>query len=86
MAQKSTTRKTLKSLFSRREVSVDEPVEQKDKNEGEKKVFKFLKFKTKKNDPVKPANENQQLLRYALHNVLTLFSGHFSCLTVHVSS
>ncbi|XP_074468738.1 uncharacterized protein crybg2 [Sebastes fasciatus] len=62
MAQKSTTRKTLKSLFSRREVSVDEPVEQKDKNEGEKKVFKFLKFKTKKNDPVKPANENQQLL------------------------
>ncbi|XP_033980504.1 beta/gamma crystallin domain-containing protein 1 [Trematomus bernacchii] len=60
---KSSSRKSLKSLFSRSEANLTDSVD-KHKNEGEKKRFKFLKFKTKpKSDPapVKPANESQQL-------------------------
>ena len=62
---KSSSRKSLQSLFSRSEANLTDSVD-KHKNEGEKKRFKFLKFKTKpKSDPapVKPANESQQLHR-----------------------
>lgn len=66
---KSSSRKSLKSLFSRSEASLAAPAERDaDKNEGEKKRFKFLKFKIKsKNSSAseKPANENRQLHRYA---------------------
>ncbi|KAJ4927691.1 hypothetical protein JOQ06_015494 [Pogonophryne albipinna] len=59
---KSSSRKSLKSLFSRSEANLTDSVD-KDKNKGEKKRFKFLKFKTKpKSDPAPvPANESQQL-------------------------
>lgn len=61
---KSSSKRSLKSLFSRVDDKLDESVEKDvDKNKGEKKRFSFLKFKTKpKNDsvPVKP-----ELLRYA---------------------
>ncbi|KAK5854835.1 hypothetical protein PBY51_004993 [Eleginops maclovinus] len=60
---KSSSRKSLKSLFSRSEANLPESVE-KDNNEGEKKRYKFLKFKTKPKSvpaPVKPANESQHL-------------------------
>ncbi|KAM7373437.1 hypothetical protein PAMP_008287 [Pampus punctatissimus] len=61
MAKKSLSRKSLKSLFSRSEPSLDESTE-KDahKNGGEKKRFKFLKFKMKSKGE-KSANENQQV-------------------------
>lgn len=56
-------------MFSRSEASLSDSVEKDvDKSEGEKKKFKFLKFRTKsKNGSAaeKPANENQQVLRYA---------------------
>ncbi|XP_078124592.1 uncharacterized protein crybg2 [Sander vitreus] len=55
---KNSSKRSLKSLFSRVDDKLDESVEKDvDKNKGEKKRFSFLKFKTKpKNDsvPVKP--------------------------------
>ncbi|XP_042362951.1 mucin-5AC-like [Plectropomus leopardus] len=69
---KNSPRRSLRSLFSKREVNVDDPAEKAaDQNEGEKKRFKFLKFRTKpKNEsgPVKPVHENQQLLSGAEPN------------------
>lgn len=77
---KSSSRKSLKSLFSRSEASLAAPAEKDvDKNEGERKRFKFLKFKMKSKNSsasVKPANENQQLHRYART------MSRFSCLRV----
>ncbi|KAL7381511.1 hypothetical protein ABVT39_007016 [Epinephelus coioides] len=69
MAKSSTTRRSLKSLFSKKEVSHDDSVEKSvDKNEGQKKRFQFLKFKSKpKTDPgpVKAVHGSQQLLSAA---------------------
>ncbi|XP_049458181.1 uncharacterized protein crybg2 isoform X1 [Epinephelus fuscoguttatus] len=69
MAKSSTPRRSLKSLFSKKEVSHDESVEKSlDKNEGQKKRFQFLKFKSKpKTDPgpVKAVHGSQQLLSAA---------------------
>ncbi|KAM3596272.1 uncharacterized protein V6R79_011530 [Siganus canaliculatus] len=63
---KSSSRKTLKSLFSKSDASLDtRPEKEVDKNEGDKKRFKFFKLKSKsKNDSSseKPANESQQVL------------------------
>ncbi len=66
---KSSPRKTLKSLFSRSEASLDRPQEKdvETKNEGEKKRFKFPKLKLKSKSgsaSEKTANKNQQVLRY----------------------
>ncbi|XP_049889789.1 uncharacterized protein crybg2 isoform X7 [Epinephelus moara] len=69
MAKSSTPRRSLKSLFSKKEVSHDDSVEKSgDKNEGQKKRFQFLKFKSKpKTDPgpVKAVHGSQQLLSAA---------------------
>lgn len=67
MAKRSSTRKSLKSLFSKSEANLDESVEKDvQKNEGEKKKFKLFKFKTKsKKDSEKSANDSQKVLRYA---------------------
>nr|XP_033492808.1 uncharacterized protein crybg2 isoform X2 [Epinephelus lanceolatus] len=69
MAMSSTPRRSLKSLFSKKEVSHDDSVEKSvDKNEGQKKRFQFLKFKSKpKTDPgpVKAVHGSQQLLSAA---------------------
>ncbi|XP_035537809.1 uncharacterized protein LOC118343163 [Morone saxatilis] len=66
---KSSSRKSLKSLFSRSEASLDAPppVVEKDvdKNEGEKKKFRFFKFKIKSKSgsaSEKPAGGSQQVL------------------------
>ncbi|XP_044192441.1 uncharacterized protein crybg2 [Thunnus albacares] len=65
MAKKSSSRKSLKSLFSRSEASLDKSVEKDaSKNGGEKKRFKFLKLKTKSKGgsaSEKSANEDQQV-------------------------
>ena len=67
MAKKSSSRKSLKSLFSRSEAKLDESVEKDaDKNGGEKKRFKFLKFKIKSKGgsaSEKSTNERQQVSR-----------------------
>ena len=48
MAKKPSTKKSLKSLFSRSEVHPKEPVETEEKsNGGEKKKFKLFKFSLK---------------------------------------
>lgn len=63
---KSSSRRSLKSFFSRSEVSLDKSVE-KEERDGEKKRFRFLKLKKKtKNDvaTVKAANGTQDLVRY----------------------
>lgn len=69
---KSSSRKSLKSLFSKSEASLAAPAQRDaDKNEGEKKRFKFLKFKIKSKNSSgseKPASENRQLHRYSPHN------------------
>ncbi len=56
-------------MFSRSEASLNDSVEKGvDKNEGEKKKFKFPKFRVKSKNvsaSEKPANENQQVPRYA---------------------
>lgn len=56
-------------MFSRTEASPSQSTEKDvDKSEGEKKRFKFLKFRIKSKTgsaSEKPANENQQVLRYA---------------------
>lgn len=67
---KSSPRKSLKSWFSRSEANLSVPPAEKDadKSAGEKKKFKFLKFKTKSKGssaPEKPAYESQQVARYA---------------------
>ena len=68
---KSSPRKSLKNLFSRSEANLSAPPpaeKDADSNAGEKKKFKFLKFKTKSKGssaPEKPANESQQVARYA---------------------
>lgn len=67
---KSSPRKSLKSWFSRSEANLSAPPAEKDadKSAGEKKKFKFLKFKTKSKGssaPEKPAKEIQQVARYA---------------------
>ncbi|XP_032391462.1 uncharacterized protein crybg2 [Etheostoma spectabile] len=56
---KSSSKRSLKSLFSKVDDKLDESVEKDvDKNKGEKKRFSFLKFKTKtKNDSVPPKPE-----------------------------
>lgn len=64
MAKKSLTKKSLKSLFSKSEASLNAPAE---KNEVEKKKFKFFKLKTKSKSgsvPEKPTNESPQARRY----------------------
>ncbi|KAM8840087.1 uncharacterized protein crybg2 [Spinachia spinachia] len=64
---KSSSRRSLKSLFSRSEVSLDKSVD-KDQQDGEKRKFAFLKLKKKtKNDvaTVKAANESQELVSAA---------------------
>lgn len=64
MAKKSSTKKSLKGLFSKSEANLNAPAE---KNEVEKKKFKFFKFKTKSksgSDPEKPTNESPQARRY----------------------
>ncbi|CAI5691183.1 unnamed protein product [Oreochromis niloticus] len=65
MAKRSSTRKSLKSLFSKSEANLDESVEKDvQKNGGEKKRFKLFKFKIQsKNDSEKSANESQKMLR-----------------------
>ncbi|XP_028255833.1 beta/gamma crystallin domain-containing protein 1 [Parambassis ranga] len=68
MAKKSSSRKSLKSLFSRSEASLNESAEKNvDKHEGEKKKFKFLHFKSKSKSggsstSEKAAHESQQVL------------------------
>ncbi|XP_069555677.1 uncharacterized protein crybg2 [Brachyistius frenatus] len=67
MAKKGpSTRKTLKSFFSKSEASLGESVDKDaDKNEGEKKKFKFFKFKIKSRSgsaSEKSANEDQRVL------------------------
>jgi hypothetical protein len=48
MAKKSSTKKSLKGLFSRSEAHHKEPVEKEEKsNGGEKKKFKLFKFSLK---------------------------------------
>ncbi|KAM6903757.1 uncharacterized protein crybg2 [Lycodopsis pacificus] len=59
---KSSTRRSLKTLFSRSELSLDESVE-KDANEREKTKFKLFKFKKK--TPVNATNEIPHLLSAA---------------------
>ncbi|XP_070702948.1 serine-rich adhesin for platelets [Pempheris klunzingeri] len=64
---KTSSRRSLKSLFSRSEATLDVPAEKDaDKSEGEKRKFRLPKFKTKpKSDSASekpPANEKQQLL------------------------
>lgn len=65
MAKKSSSRKSLKSLFSRSEAKLDESVEKDaDKNGGEKKRFKFLKFKIKsKGSSASEKSTSQQVSR-----------------------
>lgn len=63
MTKKSSSRKSLKSLFSRSEAKLDESVEKDaDKNGGEKKRFKFLKLKLKSKSE-KSTSESQQVPR-----------------------
>ncbi|KAK2920895.1 beta/gamma crystallin domain-containing protein 1 [Channa argus] len=66
MAKKSSSRNALKSLFSRSEAHLEESVDKDvEKAEGEKKKFKFLKFKTKSKKgsaSEKSANESRQVL------------------------
>lgn len=59
---KSSSRKSLKSLFSKSEASPDESVEKDvDKNEGQRKRFHFLKFKKKsKNGSAYETPDNNQ--------------------------
>lgn len=69
MAKKGSGKKSVKSLFSKSDASLDESVEKDvQKTEGEKKKFKLFSFKTKsKKDSAneKSASESQQVLRYA---------------------
>uniref|UniRef100_A0A3B4YJQ8 Beta/gamma crystallin domain-containing protein 1-like n=3 Tax=Seriola lalandi dorsalis TaxID=1841481 RepID=A0A3B4YJQ8_SERLL len=69
MAKKSSSKKSLKSLFSRSEANLGESVEKDaSKNEGEKKKFKFFKLKIKSKSgsaPEKSAAGSQQVLSAA---------------------
>ncbi|KAM9384403.1 uncharacterized protein crybg2 [Pholidichthys leucotaenia] len=69
MAKKGGPRRTLKGLFSKSELNLDESVvKDVDKSEGEKKKFKLFKFMSKsKNDSgsEKSAGETQQVPRDA---------------------
>jgi len=63
---KSTSKRTLKSFFSRSEVNLHKSAE-KDTNDDEKSKFRLLKLKKRtKSEPylAKAANESQQILRY----------------------
>ena len=66
MAKKGSTRKSLKSLFSRSEATLDGPLEKDpSKNEGEKRKLKFLRFRRKPKSgsaPEKSASESQRVL------------------------
>ncbi|KAK2830600.1 hypothetical protein Q5P01_018531 [Channa striata] len=66
MAKKSASRNALKSLFSRSEANLEESGDKDaDKTGGEKKKFKFLKFKTKSKKgsaSEKSADESPQVL------------------------
>lgn len=68
MAKKPSSKRSLKSLFSRSEASLDGAAEKDaDKPEGDKKNFKLFKIKTKSKSssaPEKAAAEEQQALRY----------------------
>ncbi|KAM6974359.1 uncharacterized protein crybg2 [Tautogolabrus adspersus] len=62
---KSSSRKSLKSLFSRSEANLrDSEARDVDKNEGEKKRFRFFRFKRKSNSSVsvKPGETQQVFL------------------------
>lgn len=66
MAKKSSTRKSLKGLFSKSEASLDGAAERDAETEREKKKFRLFKIKSKsKGDsgPEKAASEDQQARR-----------------------
>lgn len=57
MAKKVSSKKSLKSLFSKSEASLDGAAEKDvDKTEGDKKKFKLFKIKTKSKSGSAPAN------------------------------
>ncbi|XP_074542836.1 uncharacterized protein crybg2 [Halichoeres trimaculatus] len=62
---KSPSRRSLKNLFSRSEANLRDTTEKDvDKNEGEKRRFRFFRFRRKSNSGSaleKPANESQQV-------------------------
>ena len=67
MAKKNNPRKALKNLFSKSEANLKESGVEMDKNNsngGDKKKFKFFKFKLKSKTPAAP-DESQKVARYA---------------------
>lgn len=63
MAKKSSSRKSLKGLFSKSEASLDGAAERDAETEGEKKRFKLFRIKNKAKGPEKAASEDQQARR-----------------------
>lgn len=66
MAKKSSTRKSLKGLFSKSEASLDGAAERDAETEGEKKKFKLFRIKNKSkggSGPDQAAMEEQQARR-----------------------
>lgn len=68
MAKKASSKKSLKSLFSKSEDSLDSTGDKDvDKTEGDKKKLKFFKIKTKSKSgsaPEKTATDEQRARRY----------------------
>lgn len=66
MAKKSSSRKSLKGLFSKSEASLDGAAERDAETEGEKKKFKLFRIKNRSkgsSGPEKAASEDQQARR-----------------------
>lgn len=63
MAKKSSSRKTLKGLFSKSEASLDGAADRDAETEVEKKKFKLFRIKNKAKGPEKAASEDQQAHR-----------------------